>query len=38
VEGDYVLRMRLEPAKVSLTAYHAMLGLESVVSKSTPES
>ena len=37
VEGDYVVRMRLEPAKVSLTAYHAMLGLERVVSNSTHE-
>jgi AhpD family alkylhydroperoxidase len=35
VEGEYVLKMRLEPAKVSPAAYHAMLGLESFVSKSS---
>ena len=29
------MKMRLEPAKVSPTAYHAMLGLESVVSESS---
>jgi hypothetical protein len=26
VEGEYGLKMRLEPAKVSPAAYHAMLG------------
>ena len=35
VEGEYALKMRLEPAKVSPAAYHAMLGLESFVSKSS---
>ena len=35
VEGEYVVKMRLEPAKVSPAAYHAMLGLESFVSKSS---
>ena len=34
VEGEYVVKMRLDPAKVSPAAYHAMLGLESFVSKS----
>ena len=29
------MKMRLEPAKVSPAAYHAMLGLESFVSKSS---
>ncbi len=35
VEGEYLLKMRLEPVKVSPAAYHAMLGLESFVSKSS---
>jgi len=35
VKGEYVMKMRLEPAKVSPAAYHAMLGLESFVSKSS---
>jgi AhpD family alkylhydroperoxidase len=35
VEGEYVVKMRLEPAKVSPAAYHAMLGLENFVSKSS---
>lgn len=35
LEGEYVLKMRLEPAKVSPAAYHAMVGLESFVSKSS---
>jgi hypothetical protein len=35
VEGEYVVKMRLEPAKVSPAAYHAMLGLESFVSNSS---
>ncbi len=35
MEGEYVVKMRLEPAKVSPAAYHAMLGLESFVSKSS---
>jgi AhpD family alkylhydroperoxidase len=35
VEGEYVLKTRLEPAKVSPAAYHAMLGLENFVSKSS---
>jgi AhpD family alkylhydroperoxidase len=35
VEGEYVVKMRLEPAKVSPAAYHAMLGLESFVKKSS---
>jgi AhpD family alkylhydroperoxidase len=35
VEGEYVLKMRLDPEKVSPAAYHAMLGLESFVSKSS---
>src|SRR6201996_3688088 len=34
-EGKYVLKMRLEPAKVSPAAYHAMLALESFVNKSS---
>lgn len=34
-EGEYVVKMRLDPAKVSPAAYHAMLGLESFVSKSS---
>jgi AhpD family alkylhydroperoxidase len=35
VEGEYIVKMRLEPAKVSPAAYHAMLGLESFVTKSS---
>ena len=35
VEGEYVVKMRLEPAKVSPAAYHAMLELESFVNKSS---
>jgi AhpD family alkylhydroperoxidase len=35
LEGEYAVKMRLEPAKVSPAAYHAMLGLESFVSKSS---
>src|SRR6516165_561694 len=35
VEGEYAVKMRLEPAKASPAAYHAMLGLESFVSKSS---
>src|SRR5258705_10956733 len=35
VEGEYGVKMRLEPAKVSPAAYHAMRGLESFVSKSS---
>ena len=35
VEGEYVVKMRLEPAKVSPAAYHAMLGLESFVNESS---
>ena len=35
VEGENVLKMRPDPAKVSPAAYHAMLGLESFVSKSS---
>lgn len=35
VEGEYVVKMRLDPAKVSPAAYHAMLGLESFVRKSS---
>jgi AhpD family alkylhydroperoxidase len=35
VEGEHVVKMRLEPAKASPAAYHAMLGLESFVSKSS---
>jgi AhpD family alkylhydroperoxidase len=35
VEGEYILKMRLDPAKVSPAAYNAMLGLESFVSKSS---
>jgi AhpD family alkylhydroperoxidase len=35
VEGEYVVKMRLEPAKVSPATYHAMLGLESFVNKSS---
>jgi AhpD family alkylhydroperoxidase len=35
VEGEYVVKMRLKPAKVSPAAYHAMLGLESFVRKSS---
>ena len=35
-EGEYVVvKMRLEPAKVSPAAYHAMLRLESFVSNSS---
>ena len=35
VEGEYVLKMRLDPAKVAPAAYHAMLALESFVNKSS---
>jgi AhpD family alkylhydroperoxidase len=35
MEGEYVVKMRLEPAKVSPAAYHAMLGLERFVKKSS---
>jgi len=35
VEGEYVVKMRLKLAKVSPAAYHAMLGLESFVNKSS---
>src|ERR1700758_5540571 len=35
VEGEHVVKMRLEPAKASPAAYHAMVGLESFVSKSS---
>jgi AhpD family alkylhydroperoxidase len=35
LRGEYVVKMRLEPAKVSPAAYHAMLGLERFVSKSS---
>lgn len=35
LEGGYALKMRLEPAKVSPAAYHAMLGLENFVNKSS---
>jgi AhpD family alkylhydroperoxidase len=35
VEGEYVVKTRLDPAKVSPVGYHAMLGLESFVSKSS---
>jgi AhpD family alkylhydroperoxidase len=35
VEGEYILKMRLDPAKVSPAAYNAMLALESFVSKSS---
>jgi AhpD family alkylhydroperoxidase len=35
VEGEYVVKMRLEPAKVSPAAYHAMLGLDNFVKKSS---
>lgn len=35
VEGEHVLKTRLEPAKVSPAAYHAMLGLEGFVNKSS---
>jgi AhpD family alkylhydroperoxidase len=35
LEGENVLKMRPDPAKVSPAAYHAMLGLESFVSKSS---
>jgi AhpD family alkylhydroperoxidase len=35
VEGEYVVKMRLDPAKVSPAAYHAMLGLETFVNKSS---
>jgi len=35
VKGEYILKMRLDPAKVSPAAYNAMLGLESFVSKSS---
>jgi hypothetical protein len=35
VEGEYVVKMRLDPAKASPAAYHAMLKLESFVNKSS---
>jgi AhpD family alkylhydroperoxidase len=35
VEGEYVVKMRLEPAKASPVAYHSMLGLESFVNRSS---
>ena len=35
VEGEYTVKMSLEPAKVSPAAYHAMFGLESFVNKSS---
>jgi AhpD family alkylhydroperoxidase len=35
VGGKYIVKMRLDPAKVSPAAYHAMLGLESFVKKSS---
>lgn len=35
VEREYVVKMRLDPAKVSPAAYHAMLRIESFVSKSS---
>jgi hypothetical protein len=35
VEGEYVVKMSLEPAKASPAAYHAMFGLESFVNKSS---
>ena|ERR1700743_3351670 len=35
LEGEYVVKMRLDPAKVSPAAYHAMLRLESFVRKSS---
>lgn len=35
VEGEYALKMRLAPAKVSSAAYHAMLGLDNFVNKSS---
>jgi hypothetical protein len=35
VEGEYVVKMRLEPAKVSPAAHHAMLRFESFVRKSS---
>jgi AhpD family alkylhydroperoxidase len=35
VEGEYVVKMRLDPAKVSPAAYQAMLRLESFVNKSS---
>src|ERR1700742_852874 len=35
VEGEYIVKMRLELAKVSPAAYHAMLRLESFVIKSS---
>jgi AhpD family alkylhydroperoxidase len=34
-EGEYIVKMRLEPAKASPAAYHAMLRLESFVNKSS---
>jgi hypothetical protein len=35
VKGKYDVKMRLEPAKVSPAAYHAMLGLESFANRSS---
>jgi AhpD family alkylhydroperoxidase len=35
LEGEFVLKTRLDPAKVSPAAYHAMLGLENFVRKSS---
>lgn len=35
VEGDCLLKMRLDPAKASPAAYHAMLGLEHFIRKSS---
>src|SRR5258706_14486146 len=35
VEGEYGVKMRFEPTKVSPAAYHAMRGLESFVNKSS---
>jgi AhpD family alkylhydroperoxidase len=35
VEGEYVVKMSLEPAKVSPAAYYAMLRLKSFVNKSS---
>jgi AhpD family alkylhydroperoxidase len=35
VEGEHAVKMRLEPAKVPPAAYHAMLGLESFVNKTS---
>lgn len=35
LEGEYVVKMRVDPAKASPSAYHAMLRLESFVQKSS---